>query len=114
MPSGNPDDGPWPWDQEEADGVVGLLVLVGVTYLAVDGKTVTSQVQYHGRIINAKPGGFEIACEGKWAGKTMTLPPDLRALHQARPGRYRLRSTGETIENPDITTSWSVTERSKS
>jgi hypothetical protein len=114
MPSENPDAGPWPWDQEEADGVVGLLVLVGITNLAADGKTVTSEAQYHGRIISAKPSGFKIACEGKRAGETMTLPPDLRAFQEARPGQYRLRSTGETIENPDLTTSWSITDASKS
>src|SRR5882757_3051670 len=114
MPSGNPDAGPWPWDQEEADGIVGMSVVVGITRLAADGKTVKSQTQYHGRITGAKPNGFEITCEGKSAGETMTLPPDLRAFHHARPGQYKLRSTGETIENPDLTTSWSITESSKS
>jgi hypothetical protein len=44
----------------------------------------------------------------------MTLPPDLRALQAAKPGQYQLRSTGETIENPDLTTSWTMTEASKS
>jgi hypothetical protein len=115
MPSGDPDDGPSVWDQEEADGLVGRLVLVGVTYLAADGKTVNSQAQRYGRIVSAnETSGFEIACEGKWAGETMKLPPVLKAFHSARPGQYRLRSTGETIENPDLTTAWSVTEPSRS
>jgi hypothetical protein len=115
MPSGNPDAGPWSWDQDEADGLVGLLVLVGVTYLAADGKTVKSQAQRYGRIVTAnEANGFEIACEGKWAGETMKLPPVLQTFHHAKPGRYRLRSTGEMIENPDLTTAWSVTERSNS
>jgi hypothetical protein len=114
MPSGIP-DGPPKWDQEEAEGLLGLSVLAGVTYLAADGIRVTSQVQYHGRIVSVEATkGFEIACEGKWAGKTMTLPPVLQAFHHAKPGQYRLRSTGETIENPDLTTTWSITERSKS
>jgi hypothetical protein len=115
MPSEAPDDSPPAWDQEEADGLVGLLVLAGITYLAADGKTVTSQVQCWGRIVSAKPDGVAVACEGKlWAGETMTLPPDLRAFQAARSGDYRLRSTGETVENPDLTTSWTITQPPKS
>jgi hypothetical protein len=112
MPSGDLDGRP-KWDQEEAEGLVGLLVLVGITSLAADGKTVTSQVQYFGRIVSVDEAkGFAIACEGKLVGETKTLPPDLRAFLHARPGQYRLRSTGETIENPDLTSTWSITERS--
>jgi hypothetical protein len=116
MPSEIPDGGsPPPWDQDEADGLVGQLVLAGITYLAADGKTVTSQVQSWGRIVSAKPEGIAIVCEGKiWTGQTMTLPPDLRAFQAARPGEYRLRSTDETIENPDLTTSWTITQPAKS
>jgi hypothetical protein len=116
MPPGVPDDGPPAWDQEEADGLVGQLLLAGITYLAADGKTVKSQVQCYGRIVSATASdGISVLCEGKqWSGKTMTLPPDLRALQAAKPGQYQLRSTGETIENPDLTTSWTMTEASKS
>jgi hypothetical protein len=116
MPSELPDgNSPPQWDQEEADGMVGQLVLAGITYMAADGKTVTSHVQCWGRIISAKPEGIAIVCEGKmWLGETMTLPPHLSAFHAAQPGEYRLRSTGEIIENPDLTTTWSVTEPLKS
>jgi hypothetical protein len=116
MPSAIPDgSSPPPWDQAEADGLVGQLVLAGITYLAADGKTETSQVQCWGRIVSAKPEGIAIVCEGKtWTGQTMTLPPHLSAFQAARPGEYRLRSTGEMIENPDLTTSWSIKRASKS
>jgi hypothetical protein len=116
MPSEIPDgSSPPPWDQEEADGLVGQLVLAGITYLGADGKTVTSQVQCWGRIVSAKSEGIAIACEGKmWAGQTMTLPPHLSAFQAARPGEYRLSSTGETVANPDLTTSWTVTQPVKS
>jgi hypothetical protein len=116
MPSELPDgSSPPQWDQDEADGLVGQMVLAGITYLAADGKTVTSQVQSWGRIVSAKPEGIAIVYEGKiWAGQTMTLPPDLRAFQAAGPGEYRLRSTGETIENPDLTTSWTITQSPKS
>ena len=116
MPSEIPDGSSRPpWDQEEADGLVGLLVLAGITYLAADGKTVTSQVQCWGRIISVKPEGIVIVCEGKkWAGETMTFPPHLSAFQATRPGEYRLRSTGEIVKNPDLTTSWTITQPPKS
>ena len=116
MPSEIPDgSGPPSWDQEEADGLVGQLLLAGITYVAADGKTVTSQVQCWGRIVSAKPQGIAVVCEGKmWAGQTMTLPPHLSAFEVARPGEYRLRSTSETVENPDLMTSWTITQSPKS
>ena len=115
MPPGLPDDGPPPWDQDEADGLVGLLVLAGITYLEADGKTVIWEVQCWGRIVSAKPGGIAIMCEGKvWTGETMTLPPHLQAFQPARSGAYTLGSTGETVENPDLTTSWTITQPPKS
>jgi hypothetical protein len=116
MPLEIPDGGTRPaWDQEDADGLVGQLVLAGITYVAMDGKTVTSQVQCWGRIVSAKPEGIAIICEGKlWTGQTMTLPPHLSAFQAAKPGEYRLRSTGETVENPDLTTSWTITQSPKS
>ncbi|HZK81678.1 MAG TPA: hypothetical protein VFC46_11435 [Humisphaera sp.] len=39
------------------------------------------------------------------------LPPDLRSLKPARPGIYRLRSTGQEIENPDYLTTWTCKKR---
>jgi hypothetical protein len=116
MPSEIPDGSKPPeWDQEDADGLVGQLLLAGITYVAADGKTVTSQVQCWGRIIGATPKAIEVVCEGKiWTGQTMKLPPHLTAFHAARPGEYKLASTGETVSNPDLTTTWTVTQPPKS
>ena len=47
MPPENEPEQP-KWDQDEADWLVGKYALVGVTYLAPDGETVTSKEQYHG------------------------------------------------------------------
>lgn len=108
-------DGPPLWDQDEGDGLIGQLLLAGITYLAADGRTVTSQVQCWGRIVSADPKGIAIMCEGKtWNGQRMTLPPDLRALQAAKPGEYKLSSTGETVVNPDLTTSWTMIDSPKS
>jgi hypothetical protein len=116
MPPEIPDGSdPSAWDQEEADGLVGLLLLAGLTYLAADGKTVTSKVQCWGRIVSAKPGGIAIVCEGKtWTGQTRSFPPDLSAYEAARPGDYELSSTGEFVQNPDLTAHWTITQSPKS
>jgi hypothetical protein len=103
------------WDQDDADWLIGKCVLAGITYLASDGKTATSQRQYHGKITKAEPDvGFTIECEGVSAGQTMVLPPDLRAFRLADRGEYRLRSTGEVVNDPDILTTWSIVDRPKS
>jgi len=118
-----PPDRPWQrvdsdepeWNQDEADWMIGKYIVVGMTHLLADGVTVKEQVQYHGRIIKAdRETGFEIACEGAWAGKTMTLPPLQENIRLAEPGKYRLRATGEEIEDPDFTSSWTITEPLKS
>ena len=103
------------WDQEGADDLVGQYILVGVTYLGPDGKTVKSQSQYHGRIVTVdRETGVQIECEGAWAGHKMSLPPVLDCYFPAREGEYRLRSTGEVVKDPDLTTQWTSTEKSVS
>ena len=37
------------------------------------------------------------------------LPPELRGIQPAPPGVYRLRSTGEELENPDFLYTWTIT-----
>jgi hypothetical protein len=111
MPSGENLEGPPEWDQSEADWLIGKIALIGITNLASDGTTVKSQGQYHGKIVRAdRDAGIVIECEGVWSGKAMTLPPVTGAFHPANSGEYRLRSTGEVVEDPDVLTTWSITE----
>jgi hypothetical protein len=115
MPSADEPDGPPKWDQDDADWLVGKYALVGLTYLAADGETVTGQEQYHGRIVAAdRDNGLKIECEGAWAGKTLGLPPVPSSFQLANPGEYRLRATGETVKDPDVLATWSITEASRS
>jgi|SRR5262249_57433816 len=103
------------WDQEEADWLAGKYVLVGITWLEPDNKTVKAQGQYHGKIVDAdKDKGFKIEREGVWSGNTMGLPPDLRAFRPANLGEYKLRSTGEVVNDPDVLATWTVTAPYKS
>jgi hypothetical protein len=103
------------WDQDEADFLIGKYVLVGITRMTADGATVKSQQQFHGHVTKAeKDVGITIACAGARAGETVVVPPAPGSFALARPGRYTLRSTGEVVEDPDMTTSWTITEPSKS
>jgi hypothetical protein len=114
MPPPEAPDSKPEWNQDEGDTLIGQYVLIGITYMASDGKTVTSQVQCHGKITKADEHGISVMCEGTtWRGQTATLPPDLKAFQLAKRGEYRLRSTVETVKDPDLVTSWTITEPSK-
>lgn len=103
------DDRPPPWDQEKADWLIGKYVLVGMTYYAADGVTVEPVAQYHGRIVSADcERGFLIACEGRWKGQTMGLPPFSGAFEKASPGEYKLKSTDEVVIDPDVLATWAL------
>lgn len=103
------------WDNERAKWLVGKHALVGVTHLATDGKTVVNKEQFHGMIMTATEGfGIEVVClSGANEGQTLTLPPVTAAYQNAKPGNYRLKSTGEVVANPDVTVSWTVTQAAK-
>lgn len=108
-----PEDDPNIWNQDEADWLVGKYALVRVTQLAADGQTVKSKDQYHGIIQSAdRDNGIELACEGKWAGQTMMLPPDLAAFFRAEPGAYKLKMSADVVIDPDVLASWSIVEPS--
>ena len=94
------------WDDEQAEELIGATVLIGITRLGDDGY---EQEQMFGVIRSANPrNGFEVALAGSREGQTYWLPPDLRSFSLAAPGEYRLRSTGETVTNPDFTSTWTV------
>jgi hypothetical protein len=103
------------WDDDRARWLVGKHVLVGVTHLASDGKTVVTKEQFHGMIMTAVEGqGITIAClGGPKEGQTVTLPPVTTPYLDAKPGEYRLRATGEVVTNPDVTVSWTITQQAQ-
>lgn len=83
-----------------AAALQGRLVLIGITELAGDRER---HFQTYGRIVGVDASrGVTIACEGVHTGRTFVVPPDGRAFHPAQPGPYRLRSTGETVIDPDF------------
>jgi hypothetical protein len=96
------------FDEDFAKAIVGKYILVGVTHLDYDGKELRHE-QFHGVIVRAsRREGIVISLRGTREGETWNMPPDTRGISQAKPGTYRLRQTGETIENPDLVITWTA------
>ena len=94
------------FDHALAAELLGKHVLVGITKLDHE-ENLLEQVQYHGEVVVAdQRDGFCVKLRGTREGQFEWLPPDTRAFTPARPGEYRLYSTGEVIANPDYTTTW--------
>jgi hypothetical protein len=91
--------------------VVGKTILLGLTFTTADRELV-EQTQRHGVIEQFDPdAGIAVRLVGPgqpWDGELYWLPPDLGNLSEAAPGAYKLRSTGETIVDPDFTSTWEI------
>jgi hypothetical protein len=99
------------WDDELAAGLVGALVLVGVTYRAKD-EEILRREQFHGYVISAeRDRGVVLHLEGARAGDTHVLPPTTSVFERASPGHYRLKSTEETVIDPDYLATWTAYPR---
>lgn len=94
------------WDEAFGAALVGKLVLVGITREEAGSVT---QEQFFGTVDTADAHGIALILGGSRAGERYRLPPDPRAFFPAEPGSYRLRSSGETLENPDFTAIWTIT-----
>jgi hypothetical protein len=103
---------PIPFDQALADSYLGKVILVGVTFVDHLGNELRHQ-QLHGVIQQASPQGILISLRGTRDGDSCNMPPALEAIRPAGPGIYSLRSTGESIENPDLLAMWTVHEKQK-
>src|SRR5262249_30998315 len=103
------------WDAAKAAELLGSLVLVGITRQKPDGEVI-EQLQTYGIVAAVdETKGISIEAHGEqWRGQTFVLPPSPRIFERARPGEYKLRSTGEVVVDPDYTTSWTITERADS
>jgi len=91
-------------DETLAGQYIGKKILIGVTYFDHQGNLM-EQKQWAGKIVafsNAE--GIRVALFD--SDEPCCLPPDPRFIQKAKPGSYRLRSTGQVIENPDYLTTW--------
>ncbi|MFO1459651.1 MAG: hypothetical protein U1G08_09575 [Verrucomicrobiota bacterium] len=85
--------------------LLGRTVLVGITRVDPENK-VLSQEQFHGVVESLADELVHIRVAGN--GADFTLFPEPTAFARAKPGHYRLRSTGEVVVDPDFTTSLTV------
>ena len=85
---------------------VGKTILIGITRQSATGDV--EHEQFAGRIIGFSEDEYRLAIIACTDGVERTYPWDHRALSPAQPGEYRLRSTGEIIENPDWLMQWTI------
>lgn len=103
------------WDASLAKTLPGQLVLVGLTYFEMDSEEPFEQRQLFGRVVAAdERKGVLLSLDGKRTGEEFTLPPDTRSFRRAEPGEYHLRSTGETVVDPDFTVTFSIRKPAQS
>jgi hypothetical protein len=95
------------FDMVQAATLHGKYILIGVTYANAKGE-VEGSVSMHGIIASATPDGIKVALKGTREGESWTMPPNLSAISEAPPGRYKLQETEEEIENPDFIAVWTV------
>lgn len=87
--------------------LLGKYVLIGITREDAEGGFL-EMTECHGRIALVDPDqGIRVVLSD---GEVLTLPPDPDSFRDARPGVYRLRSTGEEVVDPDLTTVWTIQE----
>jgi len=103
-PAQEDETGPPLLDAEACARILGKHVLLGLTYVKHSGETI-STTQLHGIVEDISSRGIIIR---KADGSTFRLPPDLRGIREAPSGVYRLRSTGENVENPDLLAEWTI------
>ena len=87
------------------DELLGKTLLVGITDYDADGNAI-GQTQFLGRVIGITTRGIQLELAD---GSVYWLPPDTQSTRPAPAGSYRLRSTGEIVENPDFLSTWNRT-----
>lgn len=94
------------FNKKAADSFLGKSVIIGKTYQKPDG-TVKERKQWYGTIVQVhQTDGFAIKL--KDSEEIMWLPPQAQAMQKAPPGIYKLKSTGDEIEDPDFISNWIV------
>lgn len=88
---------------EQLAHLIGARLLVGITFRDSRGSVVRAD-QFCGRVLEVGEGVVVVE-RGR---EPVVLPADAGAYEVARPGRYVLQSTGETVVDPDYLTVWDV------
>lgn len=86
------------------DELIGKVLLVGITYYTSDDQFI-EQKQFYGIVTEANDSLIRIKQKDE---TEFTLPSDLSSTKRARPGEYKLRSTGEVVVDPDFLATWNL------
>ncbi|HWE47282.1 MAG TPA: hypothetical protein VG407_14760 [Caulobacteraceae bacterium] len=98
------------WENAEKT-LVGKLTLVELQHVDARGKQLLLEHAY-GTIASVdQKNGIFIDCQGIRTGTKLALPGELSPFKAARPGLYKLETTGEEIEDPDFFSTWTITHK---
>lgn len=86
------------------ESIVGKTIIVGITYIDKEENIIKTS-QYVGKIIEADENQG-IVIEEKNSKEILAIPPQLSAIEIAKPGEYKLKSTGEIVVDPDLLSTW--------
>ncbi|KAA9157164.1 hypothetical protein FPZ12_025590 [Amycolatopsis acidicola] len=89
----------------ELGDLVGKRLLFSVRYVADDGSPLR-ELEECGVVTAVDDSVVTIALPRH--DEPFTLPAEPDAYDHARPGEYRLRTTGEVVVDPDFTSVWTV------
>jgi hypothetical protein len=85
---------------------IGKHLLVGLTYLEKD-ESIREQVQFHGKITAISEN--TVVFKRNDNGEEFSIPYDKENLEAGdTEAVYKLKSTGEAIENVDFISSWTI------
>lgn len=87
------------------DELINKTIIVGLTYVNEKDEIVNREVIF-GKIVSVNTDSIDICIDN--SKKIFSLPPDVKAIKQAEKGDYFIRSTRETIKNPDYTSKWII------
>lgn len=94
------------FNMEGIESMLGKGVIVDLSTFDADDRLVKRR-QMYGEVIRV--GRDEgIVLKLRDSGEEYILPPDMDGLQRPAPGSYSLEPDGDTIENPDFTTSVAV------
>ncbi len=94
---------------KEIGTLIDKVLLIGISLLD-DKESLIEQIQVYGPIIKVDAKGIVIKRNG--TGSEFVIPPDFEHINEAKPGEYRLRSSGEVVIDPDYISSWTVNDAS--
>src|SRR4051812_15521593 len=88
-----------------AADLIGTHLVVGITHVDHAGNAVSHE-QFHGQVNRASVAEGVVLVDS--AGKEHWVPLDREAFRPADPGAYTLKSTGETLVDPEWLSTWTV------